>query len=198
MFKVCSVRIINCFHPRNRQIGLPCLLANAAHVGGSFPKSAAMKKIVRRHRHGCSRTKAYGIWAAMKRRCYNKTEVAFKDYGGRGIKVCARWKSKFANFLRDMGQRPAGMCLERKNNNGDYSPENCVWASMAEQNRNRRSNHWLVWNGVRMVLSDWSRLLGRNTSTMEWRYHSGWSPEMIITTPVRAMRKWRKAERRQS
>lgn len=79
----------------------------------------------------------YHSWASMMTRCYNKKRAVWQYYGGRGIKVCKRWK-KFENFLADMGPRPAGLTLDRRNAEGDYTPRNCRWATHTEQSRNRR------------------------------------------------------------
>ena len=106
----------------------------------------------------------YTIWMGMKRRCTLKTELAWKNYGGRGIKVCDRWLS-FENFYADMGPRPDGMSLDRINNDGNYEPSNCRWADRASQRRNSRRVHTVVVNGVSNCLTDWAALIGVAQST---------------------------------
>ena len=90
--------------------------------------------------HGMSYTSTFRIWAGMFRRCYNKNFKNYSYYGGRGIKICDRW-NKFENFLSDMGERPVGLSIDRINNNGDYEPSNCRWATAKEQRANTRNSY---------------------------------------------------------
>lgn len=108
-------------------------------------------------KHGMARTPEYAAWHAMTQRCTDPRNPRYHAYGGRGIRICRRWM-KFENFFADMGARPQGMTLERKNNDGDYTPSNCIWASYSVQNRNRRiwkqkgaasKYRGVIWDGAR-------------------------------------------------
>lgn len=117
------------------------------NLRGGLTKScgclAKITAIVVHTKHGArSRIKGrpeYQIWASMKDRCGNWSSQSWKDYGGRGIKVCRRWRTSFVNFLSDMGAKPKGFSIHRKDNDGNYDPGNCVWASPKEQASNRRA-----------------------------------------------------------
>lgn len=106
--------------------------------------------------HGYYGTATYSSWASMISRCTNPKSTSWPIYGDKGITVCERWL-KFENFLADMGERPAGMSLERKKNEEGYTPENCGWATRAEQSRNRSSCIRLTDGTEVMTLAEWAR-----------------------------------------
>ena len=115
----------------------------------------------------------YGTWESMKARCYNKNNVKYNNYGGRGIKVCNQWVNSFATFLKDMGERPSGLTLDRKDNDGNYKPSNCRWADGTTQNINQRMNSKNT-TGVRGV--SFTKLTGRYECYINYkykRYHIG-------------------------
>jgi len=136
---------------------------------------------------GGKRLSEYQIWRSMTQRCYNPNNRAYKDYGGRGIKVCARWRHSFENFLADMGPRPTKHhTLERIDNNGDYSPENCCWATKKEQSNNRRDNLLLTFEGKTMTAKQWAEKIGMNYETLYRRIKKyGWPIEVALTTSIR-------------
>lgn len=125
----------------------------------------------RTHGHGGhdgSRTSAYSSWAHMMQRCTNERHKYYPYYGGRGIRVCARWLT-FEHFLDDMGDCPIGHTLERDQVNGDYELGNCRWATRKEQMRNRRVSRLITFAGRTATLSGWAELLGVAVSTLRYR-----------------------------
>ena len=128
----------------------------------------------------------HGVWTKMKARCFNKQDHAYMNYGGRGITVCPRWKNSFQNFIEDMGRRPSSKhTIDRTDNDGPYSPDNCEWKTRRHQNRNKRNNIRITANGKTQIIADWARELGINATTIEARYHKGWSHHDIINKPIR-------------
>ncbi len=106
-----------------------------------------------------TRSPLYAIWKQMRYRCGNPTHPDFKNYGGRGIKVCERWAS-FAAFCDDMGPRPEGTSLDRRDNDKSYDPNNCRWASPLVQSNNSRKNVSIEMNGQRLTVAQWTRHFG--------------------------------------
>lgn len=126
------------------------------------------------------KTPEYHSWIAMMTRCYNKHSLSWSNYGGRGIIVCERWHS-FAAFLQDMGKRkrPADS-IDRIDNDGNYCPENCRWASPKVQGRNKRFNRAITCNGETRLLCEWVELTGIKRTTIAARLKKGWPPERAL------------------
>ena len=127
------------------------------------------------------------VWSRMVRRCTNPKDEAWKNYGGRGIKVCDRWLGfdGFPNFVKDMGLRPEGTSLDRRDNDKGYSPENCRWATPTEQMRNTRINRMIEFRGQLKCLQEWADEIGMQAGTLSKRLDAGMSIEEAFSTPVR-------------
>lgn len=141
----------------------------------------------RRYRHGHKTaenpSREYVIWRNMRARCTNPTDVGFHKYGGRGIAVCAPWLDDFVNFLADMGRCPGpSHSIERIDNDGNYEPGNCRWATPKEQANNRRSSRYLTFNGEVATMTQWAERVGLKVATLHARLKAGWSEERALTT----------------
>ena len=132
-------------------------------------RAAALMKYDRRART----MREYRAWCAIKTRCFNPRRMQWKDWGGRGITMCPEWRASFPAFLRDMGPCPAGTGIDRIDNDGDYEPGNCRWATPREQNRNSRNSARITFNGETHCITDWSRRLGLKHQTLSRRLQSG-------------------------
>lgn len=139
------------------------------------------------HTSGGHTSPEYTAWAHLLDRCRNPKNRKYPSYGGRGITVCERWLS-FENFLADMGERPAGKSLDRRDNDGPYSKANCRWATRAEQDRNKRTNKFVTVGGQRLCTVDAARLAKLPFRTFRMRLENGWSPERAFHTPVQRRR----------
>lgn len=136
-----------------------------------------------RKRHGLADHPLHPIWRGMHTRCTNPRRAGYENYGARGIKVCERWQS-FTAFLEDMeaAYRP-GLTLEREDNDGDYTPNNCRWATRAVQNRNRRSVIWLETPWGRLTLTETAAKVGVTWQTMQRRVRS-WPADQMFMPPT--------------
>lgn len=136
-------------------------------------------------KHGLTKHRLQGTWRAMKERCSNPNHIAYARYGGRGITVCDRWL-KIENFVADNDALALpGLSLDRADNDGPYSPENCRWVSRREQSRNRGNNTILTHDGMTMCMSAWAERLGTSCATLVSRLGLGWSVEDTLSRPIR-------------
>lgn len=134
--------------------------------------------------HGESdKTPEWVAWMGMTQRCENKNSPQYKDYGGRGIRVCRRWRASYSAFLLDVGRRPSpSHTLNRKNNNKGYSPRNVNWATWREQNNNRRTNLFFRLDGSKKTAMEWARLYGIKPALVYKRLKRGWTIEESLLT----------------
>jgi hypothetical protein len=128
----------------------------------------------------------YVSWQRAIQRCQNPNYGGYKNYGGKGIKVCDRWKYSFSDFLQDMGKKPFKSAqIDRIDSNGNYEPSNCRWVSCKENARNRSNNLVISWNGENKTLSEWSEILKLDKNTLRNRlYSKNWTLEESMTTPL--------------
>lgn len=169
-------------------------LARIAEVTSAVPKRAYNRTITGRDSHGQSRTPLYRIWGLIKQRCTNPNHTDFASYGGRGIKMCDEWFFSFRRFADDMGGRPSpAHQIDRIDNDGPYSAENCRWALRSTQARNRRDTRLFEYAGEWATLAGWSERTGIARSTLAQRiYVNGWDPATAISTPT--MKRGRRSE----
>lgn len=136
-------------------------------------------------RKGIPETPEYQSWHAMKQRCYNPSAVKYDRYGGRGITVCHRWRTSFQNFLDDMGRKPSpSHSIDRIDNDGNYEPSNCRWATRQEQTRNTTSTNLLTYNGETLCVTDWAAKIGIAPNTLANRLAVGWPLAKALTAPA--------------
>lgn len=140
-------------------------------------------------KHGMTGTRIYRIYRGMIERCYNKNSVSYKDWGGRGIAVCAEWLGEkgFENFYKwsmENGYKD-NLSIDRKNNDGNYEPSNCRWATRLIQTNNTRKNVYITYKGKTQSLADWCRELELEYDMIYLRYRRGWDTEKMFTQPKR-------------
>lgn len=129
--------------------------------------------------HGMHNTSTYMTWKNMKARCMNPNVPHYIRYGGRGIRICEKWLT-FEGFLADMGPCPSRMSIDRIDNSLGYFKDNCRWATVREQGRNKRSNRLVTSNGRTLCVSEWAEATGIPVTTIASRLKRGWSPERAL------------------
>lgn len=148
---------------------------------GGHSKSCGCLHKIAISTHGMCDSPEWQTWQNMIHRCENKNNPGYKTYGARGIKVCDRWKD-FDCFYKDMGARPSEKhSIDRINNDGNYSPDNCRWATKKEQARNTRQNNLVTFNGETKPLVCFIEELGLNKNTVRGRLRRGFSLEMAFS-----------------
>lgn len=172
-----------------------CDCGETSTVRGSLLKQGRVRScgcgsreatIRRQTTHGMTGTPLYWRWRAMLARTGDPNNREYRNYGGRGITVCERWRD-FANFHADMGADfLPGLELDRIDNDGPYSPENCRWATRIEQQRNRRNNHIVEWANRSLTVQDWAELLGLKPNTIITRLRRHWPVDRALSKDVPA------------
>lgn len=177
-----STSVCRCDCGRIKTIRNYCLRSGASKRCGIKGCCLRPKPIT----HGLSKTAVHRSWSNMKRRCYNPNDRGFKNYGGRGIAVCKRWRNSFENFYSDMGEKPTPRhSIERIGNNGNYTPSNCKWGTRKEQNNNTRRNRKITYRGITLTLAQWSERLGIKRSLVSDRIRWGWTLDSAFDAPAR-------------
>jgi hypothetical protein len=167
-------------------------ITKGSRVRLGYTKSCGCGRILGRTKYsgGERMSSEYVCWQNMKSRCYKKDDINYKNYGGRGIKVCGRWRYSYSNFLKDMGRKPSPKhTLDRYPNiNGNYTPDNCRWATRHQQDRGKRGNIWLEAYGVKMILADWAKEWDTKPDYIKHHLKKGKSFEWIFNrfskTPI--------------
>lgn len=141
-------------------------------------------------KHGMYLVPGYDTWKGMVRRCHNEKSKEYKNYGGRGITVCERWRYSPKFFIEDMGQKPGPeYSLNRIDNDKGYYRENCEWTTALTQQRNRRSCIYITIDSITKTVKEWCTEYNLKYTTILYRIHNGWEPIRALTTPIRPKKK---------
>lgn len=181
-----KMRLARCKCGTTRRVAYSDMrLGKSKGCGCEALKRLAIASKIRNRRHGFADTPTQRSWVEMRRRCYAAHRKEYPNYGGRGIAVCDRWRDSFDNFLADMGPRPDGHTLDRIDNDGHYTRENCRWVPRAAQERNKRSNAIYVFNGERMTVVEAAERYGIAPNALYQRIGvRKWDPSRAVNTPI--------------
>ena len=137
-------------------------------------------------KHGMSHTTTHKIWCDIKSRCFCLNDPAYKNYGGRGITMCDRWKNSFEAFYEDVSKLPhfneKGFTLDRIDNDGNYEPNNVRWVDRITQGNNKRNNRLISYNGETHTMAEWAKIKGLNYKTLSCRLYDGWDISRALET----------------
>lgn len=190
-------------HPennKNNRIVWECIcdcgnecLVSGANIGRSTKSCgcfAQENRVTSNIKHGKRHSRIYYVWCSIIQRCTNMKAQGYKGYGAQGITICDEWKS-FANFLRwaEANGYDDSLSIDRTDNKLGYSPENCKWKTMKQQQNNRTNNRLLTLNGNTFTVAQWAEQLNINPRTLETRLLRGWSIEKALTVPVDTQRR---------
>lgn len=167
-----------------KSIEIQSVIHNITNSCGCLNKEIATKRAKERnYKHGEAKSSEYNAWRSMKKRCLNPKNFHFKHYGGRGIKISDEWVNSFENFINDMGKKPSKeYSLERLENNGNYTKENCIWATKMQQCQNQRTNKNIDYKGEIKCVSEWARLLNMSHEKLSYRlFKANYSIEKAFT-----------------
>ena len=159
-----------------------CDCGNTKFIKGSHVKSGRTKSCgcMCGGLHGKSSTRIFRIWVGIKKRC---SDITIQNYAGRGITICDEWKSDFMNFYKwsiENGYSDE-LTIDRIDNDGNYEPSNCRWATYKDQANNTRSNRIIEYNNKRLTLMEWSEETGLKRETIAYRLNNGWNKERALT-----------------
>lgn len=183
--------LCRCDCGNEKVVRIMCLKRGSCISCGCEARRRASKRLFK---HGMTHTRLFSIWDSMLDRCYKGFSIEYGNYGGRGITVCDEWRTEFINFYNwaiSNGYEDS-LTIDRINNNGNYEPSNCRWATYQAQARNRRNNHLLTFNGDTKTVTEWAGLIGMSTSGLLNRLERGYSIEKALTMPVQT---WKRNKR---
>ena len=162
---------------------------------GCYNREVSTKRIVDLQKakgsDGRSKTRLYRVWIGMRNRCNNPKNYSYANYGGRGIRVCSEWEKSYDTFYSwaILNGYHEGLSIDRRDNDGDYSPENCQWVTWKEQHRNQRVSRKVAFCGKSQTLIEWSEETGISHGVLSARLRAGWSIEQALTEPVHKHKK---------